>query len=445
MSAAKRSAVPHLIIIGLFACLPAFAWQKPGFPRLGGYQIGSPHNYGDSSYQSRMAQLDLIILTNYPGWESAQRTTMSQVVRSIKSKNPNALVFTYLVNNEAPSSTSIAWKALQDTLYRERWWLYPQGTSGTPVASPWPGMYMTNYTLTGRVNASGQRFVDWFPRWIHGQLFAATPEMDGAYTDNFFWKPRAGGDWNIDGTNDGKGTATFTPHRQGMRRHVQVLRSLMPTKYQLGNLAELGHPSAVFPEYEQLLNGGLIETIIGKPYSPEGLDVQGNLNSWGSWQTMMTWYRKVMRAVAEPKLVIFQQLGDPTDYQNFRYGFASCLMDDGYFSYASTSKAFASVTLFDEYEAELGNATSAPPTVAWKSGVYRRNFENGIVLVNPRGNGSVTVDLEKDFRRISGSQDPQVNNGQLTRRVTLRDRDGIVLLNTNPVLRPEAPTEVSVE
>jgi hypothetical protein len=99
---------------------------------------------------------------------------------------------------------------------------------------------------------------------------------------------------------------------------------------------------------------------------------------------------------------------------------------------------------FDEYDAKLGQAIEAPTTTAWQNGVYRRNFENGIALVNPRGNGPREVTLEEDFKRIAGKQAPGVNNGQVTRKVQLNDRDGIILLRLKPAPLPSAPKLVGV-
>ena len=121
-------------------------------------------------------------------------------------------------------------------------------------------------------------------------------------------------------------------------------------------------------------------------------------------------------------------------------------MDDGYYQLFRCYRSrvvYSTVPLFDEYDQKLGRAISPPPTAAWKSGIYRRDFENGIVLVNPRGNGAVTVDLEKEYKRIAGNQDPAVNNGQTTKRVSLKDRDGLVLLNLSSVVRPKAPAQVT--
>lgn len=61
------------------------------------------------------------------------------------------------------------------------------------------------------------------------------------------------------------------------------------------------------------------------------------------------------------------------------------------------------------------------------SDVLRRDFENGIVLVNGR-TAPQTVDLGATFRRIHGTQDPTVNNGATVSTVTLGPRDAIILL-----------------
>jgi hypothetical protein len=87
---------------------------------------------------------------------------------------------------------------------------------------------------------------------------------------------------------------------------------------------------------------------------------------------------------------------------------------------------------------------SGPVTTAWQSGVYRRDFEKGIVLVNPKGNGVRTVTLEADYVKLKGTQDPAVNNGQVVRTVTLQDRDGIFLMRVEKAAQPEVPLNFTV-
>jgi hypothetical protein len=150
--------------------------------------------------------------------------------------------------------------------------------------------------------------------------------------------------------------------------------------------------------------------------------------------------------LAAPKLGIFEEWGSLTDYQAMRYGLTSCLMDDGYFTYQDlTAGTNYGVHWFDEYDSNLGAALKGPSTSAWQKGVYRRDFENGIALVNPKGNGSQEVTLEEDFVKVKGAQAPSVNNGQTVRKVTLKDRDGIILLRKNAVKRPAAPGGITIE
>ncbi|MBN2177537.1 MAG: carbohydrate binding domain-containing protein [Demequinaceae bacterium] len=59
--------------------------------------------------------------------------------------------------------------------------------------------------------------------------------------------------------------------------------------------------------------------------------------------------------------------------------------------------------------------------------VWRRDFEGGVVLVNATGD-EVTIPLGERFRKIEGSQDPEVNDGSIVTEVTLGPLDGIILL-----------------
>jgi hypothetical protein len=81
-----------------------------------------------------------------------------------------------------------------------------------------------------------------------------------------------------------------------------------------------------------------------------------------------------------------------------------------------------------------------PGATAYQHGVYRRDFANGIALVNPKGNGTQTVTLETSYKHLSGTQDPTVNNGKTVTSVTLQDRDGVILERMTPQAVPDAPT-----
>ncbi len=65
--------------------------------------------------------------------------------------------------------------------------------------------------------------------------------------------------------------------------------------------------------------------------------------------------------------------------------------------------------------------------VSGRGGIFRRDFENGVALVNPT-TGPMSVTLESGLYRIDGTVDPQTNNGEATSFVVLPGADGLVLM-----------------
>jgi hypothetical protein len=424
-----RQFLVSVCTVGLaLAGAQAFAYTDPPFPRVGGINMATPYNYDDPAYQAQLAKLDLMIIKTYPG-----RASWNPAIQAIKKINPNALVFMYVLSSELGEASVLgsgtAWDAYRKKLDSMKWWLY---SGGSRVKSSFPNYYIINNTPATTRDSSGYTSSEWIGRFYVDNYYKPNTQIDGFFTDNTFWKPNVNGDWNRDGkTESMSDAATAARVRQGYASYYSTVRKLMPPgKFQIGNIGSFGEPAAVFPEYQNMLNGGVVEGLIGKSWSVEG---------YAGWPTMMARYRKVMASVIAPKLVIFNQWGDPKDYRAARYGISSALMDDGYHSFTDTKKGYTGVVWFDEYNAKLGMPVSTPPTKAWQSGVYRRDFEGGIALVNPKGNGAQTVTLERDFVALKGTQDSTVNSGKTLRKVTLQDRDGIILMRQAPVSRPKAP------
>jgi hypothetical protein len=67
---------------------------------------------------------------------------------------------------------------------------------------------------------------------------------------------------------------------------------------------------------------------------------------------------------------------------------------------------------------------------AGATSVWRRDFQNGIVLVNPT-ELSLTVPLETAFRRVQGTRAPSVNNGALSATPVLPPHDALFLLRAS--------------
>jgi hypothetical protein len=434
-------------LLGLFAslCTCAVAQAAPAgdpYPRLGAVLIGSPHDYWKPEYQKQIAKADVAVLNFYPGWGGGGNgTSMQQVITNVKAMNPRAKLFLYVIAHNLKDPPFPAWAELHKRVETNRWWIDrgADGPAGLISSTYGRGTYVLNTTtFSKKDDASGKNFVQWFADYVVGKLATPTPAAAGLYTDNFTWKPLQDADWNRDGRIDRKDDPKVQKwFREGYRQYIQSLNKGMPGKYQIVNVADWGDPKSNLAEYQDLVNGGIMESIIGRSWSYETrLGFEG----------MMDVYRKTMSAFKEPKFGIFSQSGNPSDYQGFRYGFASCLMDDGYYYFNNHEKTYYGIPWFDEYNHSLGAATKPPAMKPWSQGVYRRDFEFGIALVNPKGNGTRTVTLEQDFVTIKGTQAPTVNTGKLVRKVTLKDRDGIILLRKGAKPRtPFPPSDVVVE
>ena len=70
---------------------------------------------------------------------------------------------------------------------------------------------------------------------------------------------------------------------------------------------------------------------------------------------------------------------------------------------------------FPEYQLDLGPATTPLPEdvsqYLW-NGVYRRDYANGIVLVNPNDD-AFTLDLDGDYQLVSGTGGGAITDAQL--------------------------------
>jgi hypothetical protein len=423
------------LLVAALSSSVAYAMDPPPFPRLGTLLIGSPTNYDNPALQANIAKTSVAVFSYWPGWEVGHSETFQQAMAAIKALNPNIQLSVY--GNIDTISNDSTYAAVVTKLNAQKWWLYPSGTSGTPVASFFQGgggpFYQVNTTLFPAPDSSGHRYMDFYASWYVTTFVSPNPALNSAYIDNVMVQPSATGDWNLDGVADSPSDPTVQHWTHlGYNSYFTSLRALMPNATLIGNISEWGAAGSDLTDYKGVLNGGILEGLIGFSWSPE---------TWGGWQEMMNEYRKAIGALAAPNLAMFAMIGSTTDYQSFRYGLASCLMDNGYFTFNS-SVAYNELPWFDEYNANLGVATSSPSTAAWQNGVYRRDFQNGIALVNPKGNGAQTVTLETSYTRISGSQAPTINSGQTVTTVTLQDRDGIILLRLQPAKVPKAPTSV---
>jgi len=142
------------------------------------------------------------------------------------------------------------------------------------------------------------------------------------------------------------------------------------------------------------------------------------------WDQMMSKYLAVGKVgVAMLNANNANQPGE--DYQKMRFGLTSSLLGNGYYSYDLGDLSHQQLWWYDEYEVDLGLPLGA--AVKLDNGVWRRDFERSIVLVNPTGQ-TVHLDFEDVFKRIQGSRNPEINNGEEIRALDLAGSDGIIIM-----------------
>lgn len=396
--------------------LVAQAASKTSFPRIMGMNIGAK-NYDDPKYLDALSRPGVVILGFYPGWRGKDgKSSIEAVVQAIKQRNPATLIGQYTILSETQDSID---RTSADTdrgkkLDREGWWLL----NANKKRVQWTDKYKAfeaNITQWTKPDEKGLRYPEWVAHRDYGIYFRTIPGFDIWYFDNALSKPAVkSADWNGDGQNDSiDDPEVGRAHRQGHVTEWQQALMLRPDIHLMGNATDLSSD-----EFSGKLHGAFLEALIGASWSME---------RWQGWDAVMKRYRSAMKYTAEPHIVGFNVHGKKDDYQRMRYGLASCLLDDGYFSYTDERVGYSSVVWFDEYDVDLGMPIEPPIITPRHDGVYSRKFEHGLVLVNP-GLLPKTMTIEPGYRRIKGQQAPNINGGTRATSITLSGKDGIVLL-----------------
>jgi hypothetical protein len=459
------------------------------YPRLLSIlQSGSIQNTYDSAFQTWASKIQLNILGgNWEGWEQAAGRTKEQVIAGIKSQSSvSSRVYQYVNMNESPfpcgnahglSPCSASWfPTYQDKVDAMNWWVYEVGTSGTPANSTWNTAWgLIDMTSAAPVDtATGLGPYGWAamyannyfhlgctgdPVWCPGVSSSPAPSLDGFYLDNVMYEPRANGDWLRNGTTQSdSASAVGTAVRTGELSFFTEMNQLFPATHWAN--ADFADPADANAPFDGALGAQEFQSPSGYSWAIE---------TWGGGLAMQTYYAHQYSTLASPAYLDFAAAFNPDGsdgltydsngnaltsspaYQGMRHALAACLMGNGYFEVngeGSTENWFDELAVdpstgaalsYPNVDSGLGylgqpvaSAAGAWQTAAWQKGVWKREFQNGIALWNPKGNGAQTVSLAGlgPLRQIKGTQAPSVNAGAVVTSgtVTLQDRDGLILL-----------------
>ncbi len=128
-------------------------------------------------------------------------------------------------------------------------------------------------------------------------------------------------------------------------------------------------------------------------------------------------------------------------YKRHRFGLAASIIGGVYYEPRFDSSGEQIFQWYDEYWVDLESAAPSLDSsdrgylgqplsnvVEIQTDVWKREFENGIVLLNALST-SVSIDLDETYRYIDGTEDSAVNKGGFTSSsVTLSGKDGLILL-----------------
>lgn len=284
-------------------------------------------------------------------------------------------------------------------------------SSGGQILSVWPGTETYNVS-TG--------WTDALTAFVRDDVMLSG-KWDGIFFDEtsatISWLNGGDVDVNNDGRRDDAGTADRL-WEEGM------IRLLKNTREGIGANAVIITNGDSDRDLQPYVNGRMFETF-PTPWEYDG-----------SWSTVMSNYLGLQKQVGYPPLFIINSntgnTGNKNDFKKVRFGLASTLLGDGFFEFDHGDQDHGQLWMYDEYEAYLGrpvgdakNLTGSTSPV--KPGVWRRDFQHGTVLVNST-NQSMTVDLDADFERLHGVQDPRTNDGSISSVITIPAQDGLLLL-----------------
>jgi hypothetical protein len=389
----------------------AIGKAKTDYPRLANYYLSweIPNTDVDD-----LARWDLLIL------DMEVQHNSSANFKKLRTLNPDILLLAYVYSEEVTLQPDSRYGELRYELlsrFADSWWL--RDASGNRV-SFWPGTNVVNITDDAGVH-NGQRWNEFLPKYVKENVFS-NGRWDGVFYDNIWPTVSWLNSGNIDLNRDGKKDSKTEMDNKWVAGNKKLLSGTLSA---IGSDNILMGNSHGFEPYQPYLNGIMLESFPA-PWE-----------NGGTWAGSMKSYTNT-KGFREPKIMVVNANTDNRwemeNYRKMRFSLGSVLLGDGYFSFDYGVNDHSQTWWYDEYDIELGRAAGSPINIldksnrTWKNGVWRRDFENGIVVVNSTSENKNYVFTDEVFSRIDGRQDRLVNNGARVNMVSLQPNDAVVLL-----------------
>lgn len=393
-----------VILLGGLA-MPASA--KDTYPKLANYYL---RFFNRGNYEE-LSKWDFLII------QQEMAAYNPDFFDFYRQKNPDGLIVPYtypaMFFEEASQSNYNGLpirRYVLDEINNANWWL--RNASGNKVYS-WPRVAVVNVTSPAWQNFTVETLRNrlGIDRW-DGVMYDMVDAEIQHYSAN-------GIDINGDGQTDSPATVN-QKWREGMAQLFAKTRQMIGRDKIIitnGNSLDVYQPNT---------NGRIFENF-PTPW-------EGN----GSWQASMYQYlRRLPSLNYRPAVYVINattnNTGNMANYRHLRFGLTSALLGDGYFSFDFGDKSHEQLWWYDEYDVELGHAVSSHYNLLdinndyVRAGLWRRDFENGISIVNSTNKDQIYVFRREQFEKLRGTQDRRVNDGTTVNYIKLAPNDGIIM------------------
>ena len=381
--------------------------ENKEYPRIANYFLAWSLSNKDVN---ELARWDVLIL------DMDNQVNNKGKLEKLREINPDIIILAYISSQEIidkRSSSHLRNKLLSKI--DDDWYLHDE--DGNKL-SFWENTNLLNVT----------NFAEWnkvLPEFVSQEVLSSNL-WDGVFYDSVWDSISWFNNGNIDADNNGKRDNLNELNRKwknGMLEILRVTRQDNDNCFIVANLA-----SNI--EYHNYLNGRMFESF---PSPWEGS---------GTWESSMEQYLQVLPEKSqEPQIYIINSntdnIGVMDNYRKMRFGLASALLGDGFYSFDFGDKSHAQIWWYDEYETTLGKVQSQAYNLLDKDnfkikpGLWRRNFENGVAIVNSTDKEQTYVFSKENLEKIDGQQDRRVNNGAKINWIRIASEDGVVLLKIN--------------
>jgi hypothetical protein len=409
-----------VLLLTIFWPIGSFSQQSAiqPYPRLANYFL----KWTIEDYEvEELARWDLLVLD----MEVSENSRAN--VEKIRELNPDIKILAYITSQEIIGDIyQNEWqfygnlrKRLVDNI-DDSWWL--RDKAGNRI-SFWPGTYMLNMTSGCGSSPSGDKWNEYLPTFIKSEIYDSGL-WDGVFYDNLWGDVTWAKDGNIDINRDGNIRSIAEINSAWASGNKEML---VRSRELMGNNFIIIGNGLVYDGYQPYLNGMMFESF-PSPWE-----------NGGTWSGSMNTYAKISAKNRQPNISILNTYNkDRNNFAKVRFGLASTLMQDsGYFSYDYDNTNHGQLWWYDEYDVNLGKPLFPAYNILdktdekFKPGLWRRDFENGIAMLNSTGKEQKYIFSREEFEKINGGQDPSVNNGQIINWVKIAPSDGVILLKRN--------------